>query len=153
MISVEEIEPQEAAQEAAPEAVPAPEPEVIDEEPAPAEAEASVVDIADVPAPPPLERAAPKKRGRPKAAPKEKPAPKPKGRPRKVVVPEESVEEVQHYVPQPTDEQLHEYAPLCCASTPRTSCAVARANARTIVIFSRVCENEEAEGKKLRAIP
>ena len=101
MISVEEIEPQEAAPE-----VPAPEPEVIEEEPAPPEA--SVLDIEDVPAPPPLERE-PKKRGRPKAAQKEKPAPKPKGRPRKVIVPEEPVEEVQHYVPQPTDEQLHEY--------------------------------------------
>ena len=110
--------------------------------------------IEDVPAPPPPEAEEPKrKRGRPKAAPEEKPMPKPKGRPKKVIVPVEPVEEVQHYVPQPTDEQLHEYAPLCCASTPRTSCAVARANARTIVIFSRVCENEEAEGKKLRAIP
>ena len=102
MISVEEIEPQETA----PEVVPAPEPEVIEEEPAAPEAEPSV-DIEDVPAPPPLE-AAPKKRGRPKAAPKEKPMPKPKGRPKKVIVPEEPAE-VQHYVPQPTDEQLHEY--------------------------------------------
>ena len=68
MISVEEIEPQEAAQEAAQEVVTAPEPEVIEEEPAPAEAEASVVDVEDVP--PPLEPA-PKKRGRPKAAPQE----------------------------------------------------------------------------------
>ena len=116
MVSVEETEPQETAQEAAPEEavqLPAPEPDVIDGEAAlsaePAEAEASVVDIEDVPAPPSLERAAPKKRGRPKAAPKGKPAPRPKGRPRKVVVPEEPDEEVQHYVPQPTDEQLHEY--------------------------------------------
>ena len=101
MISVEEIEPQEAA----PEEVPAPEPKVIEEEPAAPEAEPSVVDFQDVP---PLE-AAPKKRGRPKAAPKEKPVPKAKGRPRKVVVPEEPVEEVQHYVPAPTDDQLHEY--------------------------------------------
>ena len=104
MISVEEIE-QEVAQEEAVQDLPAPEPEVIDgvaahsAEPAPAEA----LDIEDAPPEPP------KKRGRPKAAPKEKPAPKPKGRPRKVVVPEEPQEEVQHYVPQPTDEQLHEY--------------------------------------------
>ena len=104
MISVEEIQPhEEAVQETV---LPAPEPEVSIEEPEPAPLEASVADIEDVP--PPIE-AAPKKRGRPKAAPKEKPAPKPKGRPRKVVVPEEPVEEVQHYVPQPTDEQLHEY--------------------------------------------
>ena len=88
-----------------PEVVPAPEPEVIEEEPTAPEAEPSVVNVQDVP---PLE-AAPKKRGRPKAAPKEKPVPKAKGRPRKVVVPEEPVEEVQHYVPAPTDDQLHEY--------------------------------------------
>ena len=100
MISVEEIE-QETPQEAAPEEavqLPAPEPDVTEEP-----AEAQVLDIEDVPPP------EPKKRGRPKATPKEKPAPKPKGRPRKVVVPEEPEEEVQHYVPQPTDEQLHAY--------------------------------------------
>ena len=99
MISVEEIEPQE--QEAV---LPAPEPEVIEPETV---LETPEVVVEDVPAPPPLE-AAPKKRGRPKAAPKEKPMPKPKGRPKKVIVPEQA-EEVQHYVPQPTDDQLHEY--------------------------------------------
>ena len=99
MISVEEIEPQE--QETV---LPAPEPEVIEPETV---LEPPEVVVEDVPSPP-LE-AAPKKRGRPKAAPKEKPVPKAKGRPRKVVVPEEPVEEVQHYVPAPTDDQLHEY--------------------------------------------
>ena len=107
MISVEEIEPQETPQDAAPEEavqLPAPEPEVVDGGAAhSAEPAAEALDIEDAPPEPP------KKRGRPKAAPKEKPAPKPKGRPRKVVVPEEP--EVQPYVPPPppTDEQLHEY--------------------------------------------
>ena len=106
MISVEEIEPQEAPQEAAPEEavqLPAPEPEVVDGGAAhSAEPAAEALDIEDAPPEPP------KKRGRPKAAPKEKTAPKPKGRPRKVVVPEEP--EVPYVPPPPpTDEQLHEY--------------------------------------------
>ena len=70
MISVEEIEPQEAPQDAAPEEavqLPAPEPEVVDGGAAhSAEPAAEALDIEDAPPEPP------KKRGRPKAAPKEK---------------------------------------------------------------------------------